>query len=100
MSIGLPACAYFMLLACNDISGCPAPSLLHPSTFTLDKFARDINWRGPSTIFKWEAMLATVGYHLLIVLLHGIMPYTEAYGLELQKGGRIKYRMNSKLVHL
>jgi len=94
MTIGLPILCYLMAFACNDVSGCPAPSLLHPSTLTLEKLKKDVGWHGLSTIFTWEAFFANLGWYLLSLILNSTLPAHEVEGTELRSGGRLKYRMN------
>jgi hypothetical protein len=94
LTVGLPALVYLFLFACNDVSGCPAPSLLDPSTLSLEKFKKDIGWQGLSTIFNADAFYATLGWYGLSLLLYAILPASENEGTVLRTGGRLKYRSN------
>lgn len=80
---------------CNDISGCPAPSLLHPSTFTLEKLKQDVGWQGFSQLLNTNTVIATLGYYMLSLVLYAVLPATEIEGVELSSGGKLKYRLNS-----
>jgi Delta14-sterol reductase len=99
ITLGLPTLVYAFLFACNDVSGCPAPSLLSPKTFTLDKLKQDINWQGWHTFINPNAFYATLGWYAFSLLLYTILPATEVEGTALRSGGRLKYRFNSKSVH-
>jgi len=95
ITFGLPILVYSAGLLCNDVSGCPAPSVLHPASLTLDKLKKDIGWHGWSTIFTWEAFFANLGWYLLSLVLYRVLPATETEGTELSIGGRLKYRLNA-----
>lgn len=96
LTFGLPALVYLFLFSCNDVSGCPAPSLLSPSSLTLETFKKDIGWQGLPTIFNTEAFLATLGWYGLSLLLYAILPASESEGTVLRSGGRLKYRNNGR----
>ena len=96
MSVGLPILTYTITFACNETSGCPAPSLLHPWSFRLDTLADEIGWFGRNTIFNFKTVIATLGYYALLFFLYGILPALEVEGTELRNGHRIKYRFNGK----
>lgn len=95
--VGLPILLYTFLFACNDISGCPAPSLLSPSTFSLEQFKAEIGWPGWSGLHSWEATGVTVAYHFLSLVLWRVLPAQEVYGTKLvQHGKPLKYRVNGR----
>lgn len=98
ISFGLPLLVYTFYFACNDISGCPAPSLLNPKTFSLDKFKAESGWptNGVAGLVSWKATAATLGYYLLSLVLYRVLPAIEVEGTELKSGGRLQYRFNSK----
>jgi len=96
----LPVVSYALLFLCNDVSGCPVPSLLHPSSFTLDKLKQDVNWRGPESIISAKGFYGAFAWYGFSLLLYTILPATEVEGTLLSKGGRLKYRFNGKLVAL
>lgn len=95
LTVLLPPLVYAFNLLCNDVSGCPAPSLLHPSTLTLDALKKDIGWHGWPTIFNTNALLAAVGWIGWDLLCHTILPAQQVEGSELQSGGRLRYRFNA-----
>jgi delta14-sterol reductase len=97
ISIALPALCYACAFFCNDISGCPAPSLLHPSTLTLEQLKKEVGWQGISGLINTKAVIATFGYYFLSVALNAFLPATELEGMQLRTGGRLKYRFNCKL---
>ncbi|KAH6898267.1 Delta(14)-sterol reductase [Thelonectria olida] len=97
ISFGLPILVFIFNFACNDISGCPAPSLLSPKTLSLNKFKQEVGWPedGLAGLVSWEATAATVGYMFLSMLLYRILPAAEVEGTELKNGGKLKYRLNT-----
>ncbi|KAF2730539.1 sterol C-14 reductase-like protein [Polyplosphaeria fusca] len=95
ISTFLPIICYAFAFLCNDTTGCPAPSLLHPSTLTLDKLKQEVGWAGWSGLVTWKAALGTFGYYLLSLTLHTFLPADEPEGTELRSGGRLKYRFNA-----
>ncbi|KAH7117732.1 sterol C-14 reductase-like protein [Dendryphion nanum] len=95
ISFGLPIFCYILTFLCNDVSGCPAPSLLSPSTLTLDQLKKDVGWTGFSGLLNTKAALATLGYYLLSLTLYAFLPATTIDGTELTTGGRLKYRFNA-----
>ncbi|KAF2269016.1 ERG4/ERG24 ergosterol biosynthesis protein [Lojkania enalia] len=84
-----------MTFLCNDISGCPAPSLLHPSSFSLEKLQAEVGWTGWSGLLNTKAALAVFGYYFLSLALYAFLPANTPEGTELRSGGRLKYRFNS-----
>ncbi|KAJ9630414.1 erg24, C-14 sterol reductase [Taxawa tesnikishii (nom. ined.)] len=95
ISFGLPIACYAFAFLCNDVSGCPAPSLLEPSTLTLDKLKEETGWPGFAGLLNTEAFIGTLGYYLFSLLLWAFLPATEVQGTELSSGGRLKYRFNA-----
>lgn len=82
-------------MVCNDVSGCPAPSLLHPTTLNLDKLKQETGWPGFSGLINTQAVVATLGYYFLSLVLNFVLPAQEVEGTELRGGGRLKYRFNA-----
>jgi protein-S-isoprenylcysteine O-methyltransferase Ste14 len=80
---------------CNDVSGCPAPSLLHPTSFSLEQLKKDVQWPGISGLLNTKAFFGTLGYYLLSLALHAFLPADTPEGTELRSGGRLKYRFNA-----
>ncbi|KAF2179025.1 sterol C-14 reductase-like protein [Zopfia rhizophila CBS 207.26] len=95
ISTVLPLFCYAVTFLCNDISGCPAPSLLHPSTFTLEKLKQEVGWQGFSSLINTKAVLGTLGYYFLSLALYAFLPAETPEGTELRSGGRLKYRFNA-----
>jgi delta14-sterol reductase len=95
---GLPILIYCFAFFCNDISGCPAPSLLHPSTLTWDKLKYEIGWpeNGIVGLYDTEVTLWILSYYALLLFLQIFLPGQEVEGVELACGGRHKYKFNSK----
>ena len=96
ISFGLPIVCYAMAFLCNDISGCPPPSLLHPSTFDLEQLKREVGWTGWSCLLNTKAVFGVFGYYFLSLVLYAFLPAEEPSGTQLQTGGRLKYRFNGK----
>jgi len=94
ISFGLPLGCYLLAFLCNDVSGCPAPSILHPSTLTLGKLKKDVGWQGFSTLVNTKAAVATIGYYTFSLILYALLPAQKVEGVELSSGGRLKYRFN------
>lgn len=95
ISFGLPVLVYVFTFLCNDISGCPAPSLLHPYSLDLEQLKKEVGWTGFSGLLNTQAFLGTLGYYLLSLTLYAFLPADEPEGVELRSGGRLKYRLNS-----
>ncbi|KAI5863332.1 ERG4/ERG24 ergosterol biosynthesis protein [Durotheca rogersii] len=97
ITFGLPILCYVFAFGCNDVSGCPAPSLLSPKTLTLERLKADVGWPedGIWGLASWEATGYTVAYFFLSALLYRILPATEVEGTVLSTGGRLKYRFNA-----
>jgi delta14-sterol reductase len=98
ISFGLPFAVYLATFLCNDISGCPVPSALSPSTLTMDQLKRDIGWPadGIYGLASWDVSAKVLGYYLFSAILHRILPGEEVVGTELASGGKLKYKFNSK----
>jgi delta14-sterol reductase len=102
VSFGLPIVVYLATFLCNDISGCPVPSALSPSTLTLEALKKDVGWpaAGIWGLTSWDVSSKVLGYYLLSLILHRVLPGEEVVGTELSSGGRLKYKFNSTLSHL
>ncbi len=98
ISFGLPILVYVFAFACNDISGCPAPSLLSPKTLDFEVLKKEVGWpeNGIWGLASWEATGWTLAYYLFSAVLYRILPGTEVIGTELANGGRLKYKFNSE----
>lgn len=97
ITFGLPIVCYLMTFLCNDISGCPAPSLLHPSTFTLARLKEEAGWptNGIWGLASFETTGWVLAYYLLSLTLYRVLPGTELEGLPLAIGGKHMYKCNS-----
>ncbi|KAI1344231.1 putative C-14 sterol reductase [Xylariaceae sp. FL0016] len=104
--VGLPVLLYFFSFACNDVSGCPVPSLLDPSILSLDRLKIETDWPlgGLRDLGSWKVTSAVLAYYLLSLVLWRILPAEEVYGTKLPEHGRpLKYRLNafsSSVIHL
>ncbi|KAL2014707.1 hypothetical protein VTN00DRAFT_2232 [Thermoascus crustaceus] len=96
---GLPVLIYSLAFFCNDVSGCPAPSLLHPSTLTIDKLKSEIGWpeEGIKALYDTGVTLWVLGYYFLLLVMQIFLPGQEVEGVVLACGGRLKYKFNSFL---
>ncbi|XXG96786.1 acetyl-coenzyme-A carboxylase [Hypoxylon texense] len=97
ITFGLPILCYVFTFACNDLSGCPAPSLLSPKTLSVEQLKAEVGWPedGIWGLASWKATGWTVAYYLFSALLYRILPATEVEGTVLSTGGRLKYRFNA-----
>ncbi|EEY16446.1 Delta(14)-sterol reductase [Verticillium alfalfae VaMs.102] len=93
----LPIVVYALAFACNDVSGCPAPSLLDPKNIDLAQLKREVGWpeQGVWGLGSINATLAVVGYFFFNALLYRFLPAQEVDGVVLATGGKLKYRFNS-----
>lgn len=102
VSFGLPILLYLFTFACNDVSGCPAPSFLSPKTLDLNQLKSEVGWptSGIAGLFSLEVTGWTLAYYLFNAILYRILPATEAQGTKLSSGQSLKYRLNSFLTIL
>ncbi|OOQ83792.1 Delta(14)-sterol reductase [Penicillium brasilianum] len=94
---GLPLLVYTFTFLCNDVTGCPAPSLLSPSTLTLDQLKREVGWpeEGILGLYNTRVTLWTLSYYAFSLFLQVFLPGQEADGVPLACGGRLKYKFNA-----
>ena len=95
-SFGLPLVCYLAVFLCNDKTGCPVPSALHPSSLTLDKLKEETGWPGWLGLLDAEVMMNVLGYYLFSLILHASLPGTEVEGTPLLSGGKLKYKFNGQ----
>ncbi|KAL3462852.1 ergosterol biosynthesis ERG4/ERG24 [Aspergillus heterothallicus] len=97
ITFGLPVLLYSFTFLCNDVSGCPAPSLLHPSTLTLDQLKSEVGWPegGFRALYDTEVFLWVLSYYFLQLFLYVTLPGQVAQGTELACGGRLRYKFNA-----
>lgn len=92
----MPILLNLFAFACNDISGCPAPSLLNPKNLSIERLKTEVGWpaEGIWGLGSWEATGWTLAYYFLSLVLYRVLPATMGDGTELASGGKLKYRMN------
>ena len=93
-SLGLPLVCYLATFLCNDISGCPVPSVLHPSSISIAKLKEETGWPEVRGLASTEVTAWVLGYYILSLVLQVALPGVETEGVELQTGGRLKYKLN------
>lgn len=93
---GLPVLIYGFTFFCNDVSGCPAPSLLRPSTLSLDTLKTEIGWPdgGIAELYDTQVTLGVLSYYALSLIMYVFLPGHEVEGTELACGGKHKYKFN------
>ncbi|KAB8229660.1 C-14 sterol reductase [Aspergillus alliaceus] len=94
---GLSTLIYSFTFLCNDVSGCPAPSLLNPSTLSLDKLKDEVGWPqdGLKAFFDIWVTLWVLSYYLLCLVLYVFLPGEVVEGTELACKGRLRYKFNA-----
>ncbi|KAF4177618.1 hypothetical protein CNMCM8694_003346 [Aspergillus lentulus] len=98
ITFGLPLLLYVFAFACNDVAGCPIPTLLHIRSITWEKVKADTGLVNASiaNFFSWEVTLVTIAYYILGLLLWRILPAKQIYGTKLVHHGRpLSYRFNA-----
>ncbi|KAI4180142.1 MAG: hypothetical protein LQ348_005251 [Seirophora lacunosa] len=96
-TFGLPLVCYLAAFICNDVSGCPIPSALHPRTLTLAKLRNEAGW--PQDGLKGLASFRVTGfvlaYYLFSLILQAALPGLVVQGVPLRSGGRLEYKFNA-----
>ncbi|KAL1957852.1 hypothetical protein VTO42DRAFT_5417 [Malbranchea cinnamomea] len=98
ITFGLPALMYVFYFTCNDVSGCPAPALLEPTTLTWEKLKAQIPWPedGIWGFASWKVTWWLLAYYALSLVLYRVLPATEVVGTKLRGEDRgLKYRFNT-----
>lgn len=91
---GLPLLLYSFAFGCNDVAGCPIPSLLPGRALTWENIKADTNL-SISSFISWEALLVTLGYYVYSLLLWRLLPASVVHGTKLVHHGRpLSYRFN------
>jgi delta14-sterol reductase len=92
----LPVLVYLFTFVCNDVTGCPAPGLLNPSTLSLEQLKREVGWpeEGIAALYDTQVTLWTLSYYAFSLFLQVFLPGQEAEGVELACGGRLRYKFN------
>ncbi|KAI1497722.1 putative C-14 sterol reductase [Biscogniauxia marginata] len=96
--VGLPVLLYFFTFSCNDVSGCPMPSLLEPRSLSLEKLKLEAGWPegGLRDLGSWKVTGVVLAYYLVSLTLWRILPAQEIYGTKLPQHGRpLKYYFNA-----
>ncbi|KAL9114915.1 MAG: hypothetical protein Q9227_001158 [Pyrenula ochraceoflavens] len=95
--VGLPILTYMSVLLCNDVSGCPAPSLLHPKSLSLARLRAETNWpeSGFLGLFNLEVTGWVLSYYGLSLALQLFLPGTISQGVKLSVGGHHQYKFNA-----
>lgn len=98
ISFGLPAVCYLTTFLCNDISGCPVPSVLNPSTMTIDILKKDVGWpaEGILGLGSFSVTGYVLAYYLFSMVLYKVLPGEQVEGTVLASGGKLKYKFNSE----
>jgi Delta14-sterol reductase len=114
LTLGLPPLCYLFAFVCNDVTGCPAPALLAPRQLFsppllskvpyfgtesgwqhgINTLKKDVGWPGVLGLLNVEALLGTLAWYGLSLVLWALLPAHEVDGTELRSGGRLKYRLN------
>ena len=99
-SFGLPLVCYLGSFLCNDVAGCPIPSILHPSILTLEKLKKEAGWPedGILGLGSFKVTGFVLAYYFSSLVLQTILPGEESQGVVLTSGGRLKYKFNGNLV--
>ncbi|MCJ1432081.1 erg24, C-14 sterol reductase [Xylographa pallens] len=94
-SFGLPLVCYLASFLCNDIAGCPVPSVLHPSSLSLERLKQETGWPGITGLGSFKVTGYVLAYYFLSLVLQTVLPGVERDGLRLASGGRLKYKFNA-----
>lgn len=97
ITFGLPVLVYASAFLCNDVSGCPAPSLLHPSKLTWNRLKTQIPWsdNGIWGVHSWEVTGWVSAYYFLSLALQLLLPGEHVEGQLLSCHGRHMYKFNA-----
>ncbi|KAF4228625.1 hypothetical protein CNMCM6457_006832 [Aspergillus fumigatiaffinis] len=98
ITFGLPLLLYIFAFACNDVAGCPIPSLLQPHSLSWEKVKGETGLLNATVanFFSWEVTLVTLAYYSWDLLLWRILPAKQVYGTKLVHHGRpLSYRFNA-----
>jgi delta14-sterol reductase len=65
---------------------------------TIEKLKQEIGWpaNGIWGLASWDVSAKVLGYYLLSLILHRVLPGEEVMGTELSSGGKLKYKFNSR----
>ncbi|MCJ1284247.1 erg24, C-14 sterol reductase [Xylographa opegraphella] len=94
-SFGLPLVCYLASFLCNDLTGCPVPSVLHPYSLTVEKLKQETGWPGIAALGSFRVTGYVLAYYFLSLVLQTVLPGVKREGLKLASGGRLKYKFNA-----
>lgn len=97
ITFGLPLLLYLFAFGCNDVAGCPIPSLLSTDRLTWANVKADTGLLNLSisNFISWEVIFITVVYYIYSLFLWRILPAKEVHGTKLVHHGRpLLYRFN------
>lgn len=100
LSLGLPLVCYLAAFVCNDVSGCPIPSALHPRSLTLAKVKEEAGWpqNGIWGLASLRASGFVLAYYLLSLVLQAALPGLVQQGVKLRSGARLEYKFNGECI--
>lgn len=98
ITFGLPMLLYLFALTCNDVAGCPVPSLLHIRSLTWERLKAETEFEtGMRAFFSWKVTGIAVAYYVWSLLLWRVLPAREVHGTKLVHHSRpLTYRFNGK----
>ncbi|WEW55303.1 erg24, C-14 sterol reductase [Emydomyces testavorans] len=83
MTFGLPLLVYSFAFFCNDVSGCPAPSLLHPSTLSIEALKSEIGWPENNIRGLYDGRVTlSLAFTSAVLILLGCGAGTYIYGAD------------------
>lgn len=77
------------------MSGCPAPSLLHPKSLTWSGLKQEIAWPGLLGLINFQSVLWTLAYYGFSLLLQAFLPGKTVEGTKLRSGAKLQYKFNA-----
>ena len=95
LTVGLPILCYLFAFVCNDVSGCPAPSLLHPTSLSLSTLKQQVGWPGFLGLINLEATAGILAYYALSLFLQAFFPGETMEGTTLRSGAKLQYKFNA-----
>ena len=90
---------YLPAFLCNEDSGCPVPSLLHPRNLTLVKLKGEAGWphNGVMGLASLRVTAWVLLYYFSSLVLQAALPGVVAQGVKLRSGARLEYKFNGGL---
>ncbi|KAI4165271.1 MAG: hypothetical protein LQ342_001139 [Letrouitia transgressa] len=89
MALGLPLVCYLTAFLCNDVTGCPVPSVLHPRSLTIAKLRKEIGWPkdGVRGLLSFKVTGLVLAYYFISLVLLNVLPGSVVQGVKLRSGG-------------